>query len=257
MRILFHGLLLILSLLALGACSDMPYRGASFHPDTYQVRRGETLYSIAWKFGLNYHSLARWNGIAPPYTIYPGQRLRMNPPPGSRPLVAQRAMPAQTRPAVPQRRVAASTQPNNTLPPVRSSPSLASTRAARHMTWIWPAQGTVCAGFSRGPTGNQGIDICGRAGEPVVAAIGGQVVYSGDGLPSYGNLLIIQHNTSIITAYAHNRKLLVHEGQLVKQGQKIAIMGLTGTGVTKPTLHFEIRIDGNPVNPMRYLPGKK
>ncbi|APZ43438.1 peptidoglycan DD-metalloendopeptidase family protein [Acidihalobacter ferrooxydans] len=247
MRTWRNSLLCALCALGLAGCGTLPYTGARFDPGYYEVKPGETLYSIAWRFDLNYRSLARWNDISAPYTIYPGQRLRMNPPSG-RTATAVRTPHSQPRAPAPRVQTAQRhTAPRK--PAATSQPPVAS-----GMHWIWPARGVLSAGFSKGPGGNQGIDISGKLGEPIVAALSGQVVYSGDGLPSYGNLLIIQHNSRYLTAYAHNRKLLVHEGDVVKQGQEIATMGRSGTDVTKPTLHFEIRVDGEPVNPLRYLP---
>lgn len=238
-------LLMTVLALWLAGCSTLPYSGARFHPDSYQVRPGETLYSIAWRFDLNYRNLARWNNISPPYTIYPGQRLRMNPLAGQR--YASRSVPAPARHASPQ-----SQRPTPRTQVAKASPSVPP--SARVGRWIWPARGKLIKGYSASAGGNHGIDIAGRLGEPVVAAAGGTVVYSGDGLPSYGNLLIIQQNARYLTAYAHNAKLLVHEGNVVKQGQQIATMGRSGTNIHRPMLHFEIRRDGNPVDPLRYLP---
>ena len=245
---------LVLSV-ALAGCSTLPYSGAGFHPGYYQVHPGETLYSIAWRFDLNYRELAGWNGISAPYTIYPGQRLRMNPPPGARYASTSRhvtAAPAQ-KPKVYAPRV--SSRPVSPKISVHAS-SKASSKVAKGalLHWEWPAKGALGKHFSSGAGGSRGIDITGRLGEPVVAAAAGQVVYSGNGLPSYGKLLIIQHNERYLTAYAHNEKLLVHEGDVVKQGQKIATMGRSGTNIHRPTLHFEIRRDGEPVDPLHYLP---
>lgn len=256
MRVWRNRALLSVLALCLAGCSTLPYSGARFHTGYYEVRPGETLYSIAWRFDLNYRSLASWNGLASPYTIYPGQRLRMNPPFGVRrpPVVAhaappRRAVSGESRRPRPSVRAHAATQEarRGRVVPQPSS-------AARAVHWIWPTRGKISGKFTGGSGGNRGIDITGRLGQPVVAAAGGQVVYSGNGLPSYGKLLIIQHNGRYLTAYAHNAKLLVHEGEVVKQGQEIATMGRSGTNVLRPTLHFEIRLDGDPVDPLRYLP---
>lgn len=252
----YSGLLTVVLGLLLAGCSSVPYSGGTFRSGYHEVRRGETLYSIAWRFGLNYHELARWNDIAPPYTLYPGQELRMNPPPGR--VYASAAPPAAVNPTLTRGayspRRTARPAPARTTPTRGSTPGASTSPGPSSLHWIWPAKGSVTRGFSKGPSGNRGINITGRLGEPVLAAAAGQVVYSGDGLPSYGKLLIIQHNDHYLTAYAHNQKLLVHEGDVVKQGQEIATMGRTGTNVRRPTLHFEIRRDGEPLNPLLYLP---
>lgn len=260
MRAWRNNSVLVALALWLTGCATLPYSGARFHPGYHAVQRGETLYSIAWRFDLNYRNLARWNGLSPPYTIYPGQRLRMSPPSTVRQAstseattssvsVSERSTTSVTKQAVqqPVPRTTAHYQARQ-----RSPESTASTNLALH--WIWPTQGRVIEGFSDKQGGNLGIDIAGRRGQPIIAAIGGQVVYSGDGLPSYGKLLIIQHNEHYLTAYAHNNKLLVHEGDVVRQGQEIATLGRSGTDVQEPMLHFEIRRDGDPVDPMHYLP---
>lgn len=256
MRGWLNSLLPVLLALLLYGCGAVPYSGAQFHPGFYVVKRHEDLYSIAWRFDLNYRDLAQWNGIPAPYRIYPGQLLRMNPPPNGYVNSGPVVEPSQVSPAAntggeTSTRSGPVAQQQASSPVPQSKPPLP---AASHLTWVWPAQGVLSAGFTGGSAGNQGIDISGKLGEPVVAASAGQVVYSGDGLPSYGNLLIIQHNERYLTAYAHNQKLLVHEGDVVKQGQEIATMGRSGTDVPKPMLHFEIRVDGEPVDPLRYLP---
>jgi lipoprotein NlpD len=249
------GLASLMLALALAGCSILPYSGAGFHPGYYQVHPGETLYSIAWRFDLNYRELARWNDISSPYTIYPGQRLRMNPPPGARYVSASRRVAAA--PVREPKVYAPTVSPRPASPKASAhfSPKRSSTVAkGAVLRWEWPAKGTLGKRFSTGTGGSRGIDITGHLGEPVVAAAAGQVVYSGSGLPSYGKLLIIQHNERYLTAYAHNEKLLVHEGEVVRQGQEIATMGRSGTNINRPTLHFEIRRDGEPVDPLHYLP---
>lgn len=196
------------------------------------VRRGDTLYSIAWAAGLDYRRLARWNGISPPYLIRPGETLRLTrPPPDKRP-------PAPTK--------APLTRPPRAAKPAAPQPK----RSVPVKGWAWPAEGKVTAGFAA--TGNKGIDIQGRTGEPVRSAASGRVVYAGSGLRGYGKLIIVKHNENFLSAYAHNRKLLVAEGNQVTRGQAIAEMGRTGTNRVK--LHFEIRRRGTPVDPLRYLP---
>lgn len=196
------------------------------------VRKGDTLYSIAWDAGLDYRALARWNNISPPYVIRPGQRLRLRPGSGGRPAAG-----APSRPAASS---APATQPDSGFsggPPESG--------------WIWPTAGPVIRGFSPGAA-NPGIDIAGEPGQTVKSAADGRVVYSGDGLRGYGQLIIVKHNEMYLSAYAHNRKLLVSEGERVRRGQPIAEMGSTGTDRVK--LHFEIRKQGTAVNPLQYLP---
>jgi lipoprotein NlpD len=210
----------------------------------HQVNRGETLYSIAWRYGLDYRTLARHNGIAPPYTIYPSQRLRLD--------VGQRPAPAPA--AVPS---VASTPPPATVArsenrtPEPAQPARVATPAGA-VDWRWPAPGRILVPFNGNNGLNKGIDIDGNLGQPVLAAAAGEVVYAGSGLRGYGKLLIIKHNQNYLSAYAHNQHLLVQEGDVVKVGQRVADMGSSGTDRVK--LHFEIRRDGTPVDPMRYLP---
>ena len=234
----------------LSGCSGLPFQNTGFHSGYVQVRRGETLYSIAWRFDLNYHELARWNGLVPPYTLTPGQWLKMNPPV----LASRVATPSHTVPVhnvssqgvahpYKQTEVPSATPLQQTnISPLSGAPR-----------FIWPTHGTVLQAYSKT---SQGIEISGKLGQPVVAAAAGQVVYSGSGLPSYGNLVIIKHNGHYLSAYGHNKKLLVKEGDVVKQGQEIALMGESGTDMTRPTLFFEIRVDGNPKNPITYLSEK-
>lgn len=205
------------------------------------VTKGDTLFSIAWRYGQDYKALARSNGIARPYTIYPGQVIHLK---GSR-----TSSPAQTKTASAKPKAETSRSKSATkIRPQSQKPLL----NAAPLKWRWPAKGKVIATFSSRNPLNKGVDIAGKLGESVVAAGSGVVVYAGSGLRGYGNLLIIKHSESFLSAYAHNRRLLVREGQSVKAGQKIAEMGSSGTDRNK--LHFEIRKEGKPVNPMGYLP---
>lgn len=201
---------------------------------TTTVQRGQNLYRIATDNGITLRDLASWNGIPAPYTIYPGQRLRLYPgggkataPPPRRTAVKPRASPA--RPAAPR-----------PAPPVAP------------FAWQWPASGALLARFVAGEPTRQGIDIAGTAGDPVRAAADGVVVYSGSGLVGYGELVIVKHNDQWLTAYGHNRARLVNEGSVVKAGQQIAELGRTGAA--RDMLHFEIRYNGKPVDPLAYLP---
>lgn len=195
------------------------------------VRRGDTLYSIAFDAGLDYRAVARWNGIDPPYVIRPGQKLRLRPPPGDQPVAT-----AARRPAPPDPQPAPQREPT----PYAASPG-----------WQWPAEGEIIRRFST-DSANPGIEIAGQAGQPVKSAADGRVVYSGDGLRGYGKLIIVKHNENFLSAYAHNRKLLVREGDQVRRGQPIAEMGSTDTDRVK--LHFEIRKQGAAVDPLEFLP---
>lgn len=212
---------------------------------SYEVVRGDTLYSIAFRFGLDHRDLASWNNITSPFIIYPGQTLRLGPPAdASRTASAQR--PAPSRPSA-SRETASREQPRSSRP----APSRSSSAPPRSDGWAWPADGDVVKTFSADSDGKQGINISGSEGDPVKAAAAGRVVYSGSGLVGYGNLVIIKHSGDFITAYGYNRELLVSEGEDVRQGQTIARMGTSGG---RPLLHFELRQDGDPVDPQRYLP---
>lgn len=213
-------------------------RGTSHTQHT--VTRGDTLYSIAWRYGYDYKTLASWNRIKSPFTIYPGQVIKLGPAPRSRP---QQAPPGlKKQPAKP---VAAT---RKSTPPVKTASATgAGTGAVR---WQWPARGKLLK--SSTPTAKKGISIAGRAGQKIVAAATGKVVYSGSGLRGYGNLIIIKHNDIYLSAYAHNRDMVVKEGDTVRAGQQISTMGVDGKGA--PTLHFEIRKNGKPIDPLGQLP---
>lgn len=217
--------------------------------DIHSVHKGDTLYSIAWAHGLDFRDVARWNAIAPPYRIYPGQRLSLTPPSGAA-AVARRPT-AERSPARP---APSSRPPPGPAPPAKGTPSAPAPRRAGPLEWRWPAKGLLEARFG-GDGGSKGIDIAGRPGTPIVAASPGKVVYSGGGLRGYGKLIIIKHNNTHLSAYAHNEQLLVQEGEWVDGGQRIAVMGRSGT--TRVKLHFQIRRNGQPVDPLLYLPGNK
>ncbi|MDH0702458.1 peptidoglycan DD-metalloendopeptidase family protein [Pseudomonas toyotomiensis] len=227
----------------------------------YVVQRGDTLYSIAFRFGWDWKALAAHNGLRDPYLIRVGQTIRFdNRPLGSSQPVASTPPPA-TSPAVtqpvPSRPPVAVTAPPATQP---ARPPVANTPATTPVTpvsrsasgWSWPTEGTVISRFSSNGSLNKGIDIAGQLGQPVLAASDGSVVYAGSGLRGYGELIIIKHSDTYVSAYGHNRRLLVREGQQVKAGQSIAEMGSTGADRVK--LHFEIRRQGKPVDPLQYLP---
>ncbi|QSX77042.1 peptidoglycan DD-metalloendopeptidase family protein [Agrilutibacter solisilvae] len=280
-----HYFLLLLAAVSLAACTSTVVRKPAqadrppaARPGTPPppagsvavVKRGDTLYGIAFRNGLDVREVAAWNGIGPPYTIYPGQRLRLSPRAGAR------ATPSTTAGATPRRAVSpgtsagtgprtpaatagspASATPRPTRPPATqgTTPPLPTPPAqpvASNFDWRWPAQGSLLNRFVAGEPTRQGIDIGGESGAPVQAAADGVVVYSGSGLVGYGELIIVKHNDAWLSAYGHNRARLVNEGAIVKAGQQIAVMGRTGA--PREMLHFEIRHNGRPVDPMLYLP---
>ena len=218
----------------------------------YVVQRGDTLYSIAFRFGWDWKTLAARNGIPAPYLIRSGQIIRFGGSPavaqarGHVPVARQTPVVSATAP-VPVRPVQsqAPVKPAPAVTPIISTPRSAA-------GWGWPSRGAVIGRFSSNGSLNKGIDIAGELGEPVLAASDGSVVYAGSGLRGYGELVIIKHSDTYVSAYGHNRRLLVREGQQVKVGQSIAEMGSTGTDRVK--LHFEIRRQGKPVDPLQYLP---
>ena len=204
--------------IVIAACSS---GGTSRHYGYHIVERGDTLYSISWRYGLDANQLARWNGIARPYTIFPGQRLRLGPGGATAKTAVKKSQAAKPKQVA-------------VKPPG---------------DWRWPVKGKLIKKFNQQ---NNGIDIQAKEGTIIKAASAGKVVYAGSGLRGYGNLLIIKHNATYFSAYAHSRRLLVNEGAVVKTGEKIAEVGSTGTD--RSMLHFEIRKDGNPVDPLKYLP---
>jgi len=285
--------------------------------------RGDTLYAIAFRHGLDYRDVAGWNRIEPPYRIFVGQDLRLAAPSAAVPAATTVAVkppqgtsatqhaaavppPDTARPAVPgapanspgmfedvtsaseaapettPSAVAPRAEPARPLapaaadvaihPPAADTPAAPSNAPVRPaapeppqrviddgiavstggVTWRWPGKGSLAATFVAGDQTRQGIDIAGKAGDPVLAAADGEVVYSGNGLLGYGELIIVKHNANFLSAYGHNRKRLVQEGDRVKSGQQIAEMGSTAS--SRDQVHFEIRKNGKPVNPLEYLP---
>ena len=273
---------------------------------SYTVLKGDTLYSIAFRNGVDFRDLAQWNQVAEPYTIWPGQRLRLSPdshsvsaapgrpvapataatpaissgsvaaapvfesvappaPHATPPVVASTAspgVPASTPPtsssAPPVAAASAGIVPVAGIPAPTTAPPVAPvavppapSRAVSGLTWRWPAAGAIARRF-QGTDAIPGIEISGKSGEAVRAAADGVVVYSGNGLVGYGELIIVKHSDSLLSAYGHNRKRLVKEGQHVSAGQPIAEMG--ATGASRNGLEFQIRKDGSPVDPLAYLP---
>lgn len=203
----------------------------------YSVEEGDTLHAISFRTGVPYQNLANWNAISPPYRIYVGDVLNLRA--GA---VPQNRAPAKTAPA-------SSTRPAK--PVLASKPLPEAKLPANVSSWRWPAKGKLTKTFSRDKA-QYGIEIKGNRASAVVSAAPGQVVYVGSGIKGYGELVIVKHSARYISAYAYNDRILVKEGDQVKAGQQLANMGSTGTRGVK--LHFEIRKDGEPVNPLRYLP---
>jgi lipoprotein NlpD len=196
--------------------------------DHYVVQPGDTIYSIAFRYDIDQRDLRAWNRIDGSALIFAGQRLRLTPPEGGG--TASGSSTATTRPSSTSRKA----------------------QVPQQVGWQWPTEGAVIAGYGKSAKTRSGIDIGGKRGQPVRAASAGRVVYAGDGLPGYGHLLIVKHNNDFLSAYGHNDRLLAKDGDQVAVGQKIASMG-EGPG-RRPQLHFEIRLRGEPVNPLSYLP---
>lgn len=262
--------LVLCSLLACGSNPPAPIedrynRATSSSSATgYQVQRGDTLYSIAFRYGMDYRKVAAANNIPAPYTIYPGQKLTLReapvpvPPPAPRPRPSTVTKPAPAPKAPPAGTTVAVSRAITNPPAVTKSSSTTVTKSTPNATytgstvssWRWPASGRVTRGYSSSV--HKGIDIAGKRGDPIVAVAAGRVVYSGTGIVGFGELLIVKHNELYLSAYGHNDRLLVAEGDTVGAGQKIAEKGSSGTDTVK--LHFEIRKEGKPIDPMRLLP---
>ena len=266
---------------------------AEQRPESYTVKRGDTLYSIALDNGLDYRDVAAWNNITDPAAIKAGMVLRMRPPgpaltaqpEAGAPVQGVQVQPATVPGAVEARSIGADPrtavaprasgdlktgpkamklpyseenlamllrQSPPTQAPEPVSPQPSAEDGQDTVAWMWPATGRVLAGFSEAT--NKGVDILGKIGDPVFASASGRVVYSGVGLRGYGKLVIIKHNQTYLSAYAHNSNLLVKEGQNVERGQKIAEIGTTDSSQAK--LHFEIRRLGKPIDPLRLLPDR-
>lgn len=251
----------------LGGCSSgwqapLEVRGASPQPQeqeqeqkplsgkTYKVEKGDTLFAIAWRAGKDFRQLASWNRIRAPHTIYPGQTLRLTPPPATSKKKTTKAAPPKKTTA--KTSVKQSSKPTAKTVTGKQEPQ-AQTSGRLH--WAWPTQGRVASTFSTKEQTRQGIKIAGKDGQAITAAEKGKIVYSGSGLIGYGRLIIIKHNDNYLSAYGHNRQLLVKEGDQVAKGDRIAEMGRSNDG--KPMLHFEIRRVGKPVDPLPLLPQRK
>ncbi|GGY69330.1 peptidoglycan-binding protein LysM [Cellvibrio zantedeschiae] len=214
------------------------------------MAKGETLFSIAWRYGVDLKKLAEFNGIKSPYTIYPSQQIKLD-------IRASNGRASQSNGVGDVSKYPATKNPSG-----RSKNGTAVSRLSSNSDnlqsspkWQWPVPGKPIALFQGDSGLNKGIDLSGKLGEPVLAAASGRVVYAGSGLSGYGKLLIIKHNETFLSAYAHNDEISVKEGDLVKAGQRIADMGSSGTDRVK--LHFEIRSEGSPVDPLKYLPKRQ
>ena len=227
---------------------------------SYVVKRGDTLYSIALDHGQDYRELAAWNRLEDINLIKVGQVLRVLPPEATQAAPVAMATAPEVKPlnATPLPPVAARTESasdgkSDAKPDGRSDSRVeARPSDGGAIQWAWPSSGPMIEGFQEGK--NKGVDLSGKAGDPVAAAAEGKVVYAGSGLRGYGNLVIIKHNADFLSAYAHNSKLLVKEGESVKRGQRIAEMGSSDADRVK--LHFEVRRRGTPVDPQKFLPDR-
>ena len=235
---------------------------------SYYVRKGDTLYAIAFSYGLDPMDVARKNGIASPYTIYPGQKIQLKSATGSQTRDASSGVKISTlkTPGAvttktvesPKSVTSPKTQPTKKAPVTAStsskSASSSTVKKADPKSWKWPTEGRVLRGFVAGDPARNGLDITGKEGQAINVSSAGEVVYSGNGLIGYGELIIVKHSEKMLSAYAHNRVRLVKEGDQVWAGQKIAEMGRNSRD--EQLLHFEIRSVGKPVNPLNYLPKK-
>jgi lipoprotein NlpD len=252
---------------ASGEAAKAPLPGSenAGKPGYYTVRQGDTLIRVGLETGQNWRDIAKWNNVDNPNVIEVGQVLRVAPPAADLTIAAAKPV----APSKVEARPLGAALPASAASGVAAAPSAPASAAStpsvgqivaplpspareadEELSWAWPANGSVVSGFDEGR--NKGLAIAGKAGDPVVAAADGRVVYAGSGLRGYGNLVIIKHNNTYLTAYAHNQTLLVKEDQAVKRGQKIAEMG--SSDAERVQLHFEIRKQGKPVDPAKLLP---
>lgn len=239
--------------------SSSAYRDAQISGDSYRVRPGDTLYGIAWRAGADYKDLAAWNNIPAPYTIFVGQRLRLT---AAGTATAKQQAKATSSAATASRQPAAGGSASKTRVSASDSSGAKAAdqgklsgakgpSASRDLSWRWPTEGRLAGTYSPQDPSRKGIKISGARGQPVRAAEAGEVVYSGSGLVGYGELIILKHANDYLSAYGHNARRLVREGERVERGATIAEMGMAGG---KPQLHFEIRRSGKPVDPLALLP---
>ncbi len=247
----------VLVLLAAG-CAPLPVaddgpqaavdHSAAAGATLYRVRTGDTLSAIAARYGLDYRTLARWNGLDDPDRIYPGQRLFLAPRVPNAPNPERPAQPAST--PRPQAALAVVPVPRS-KPPTPKPPATSPTASQPVQGWLWPTVGDLVGVFRPAEPGGKGIQIKGQLGQAVRAARGGRVVYSGSGLPGYGRLIIIKHSGTLLSAYGYLGRIHVEEGEQVQSGQTIAELGINNEN--QPVLHFEVRRDGKPIDPMGFL----
>lgn len=281
----FNVTLLLLTLFLLHGCagrtapapvvllnSQVTDGSEEFTQDTYKVQRGDTLFAVAWYTGNDYRDLAKYNNLSAPYTIFPDQILKITPPPNT---ATTRIEPKsktkrstdptslnKSKRVVDRKKTEAYRETEKVVQPQKvttvknSSQSVKKTAPTsfpdKVKQWVWPANGKLVGTFSKAESGNKGIDIAGAKGSNVVAAADGKVVYSGNALRGYGNLVIIKHTDTFLSAYAYNDTIVVKEREWVSAGQKIATMGNSGTDSVK--LHFEVRYRGKSLDPQKYLP---
>ncbi len=217
-------------ILSLTACVNLG-KPRQFDSWTYLVKPTDTLYSVAWRYDIDFKSLAAWNQIKAPYLIFPGQYIRLKKPNG---FIKNKTNSRGSSVVLPKQK--------KPLKKINNQP----------LKWMLPVKGRLLNKFSFNDINKRGINIASDTKKPVVAVLSGKVVYSGNGLEGYKNLIIIKHNETYLSAYAQNKNLLVKEGDVVKKGKKIADMGIDNEHGF--LLHFQIRKNGKPVNPMRYLP---
>ena len=280
-RYCLNAFVILIALFFLSACMSTSRQAPvssripppSIKSSQHMVSAGETLYSIAWRYDLDYKSLARANGISPAYNIYPGQAIYLNDKigAGSQPTNAlsranvnssstsrAKKTPTSELSSSDSRTIASKqkivrTRAEKKVTNIKTSPS--STEKRGPLVWRWPAAGIVTTNFNTHKSLSKGIDIGGKTGDSVNAAASGKVVYAGSGLRGYGKLIIIKHSEIDLSAYAHNHRLKVSEGDIVNVGQRIADIGSTGVGTkATPRLHFQIRRDGKPIDPLPLLP---
>lgn len=231
----------------LSGCASTPASRKA--PQTYTVKRGDTLYSIASRYGLDYRDVARWNGIGRGYVIQPGQKLKLQPPGRASGQPARSSSAGKASSGVGKKQSAG----GGTTKKAGGSPLKPAAPPGPPMKWQWPVTGGTPTLTSR-PNGGYGLTISGKLGDEVRAAESGRVVYTGSGLLGYGQLVIVKHNDTYLSAYGHTQAVAVREGDQVRAGQRIATMGTGPQGA--PMLYFEIRINGNPSNPLPLLPAR-
>jgi lipoprotein NlpD len=252
---LIEKVLVIAMVVLLTACSHQPNKvsiidrssgAGTATGSSYSIKRGDTLYAIAWRYGVSYQQLASYNKIAPPYLIRIGQKIR----------IPSKSYRASRKNSSTTAKTTRSTRQSTSKKEVVSKANVSSGVPKKNTeSWRWPTTGIVEEGYTTTGKVHKGIDIGGKYGQAIYAAKSGKVVYAGAGLKAYGLLIIIKHDERFLSAYAFNSKVLVAEGNQVRAGDKIAEMGKKESKHTH--LHFEIRLDGKPQNPKRYLPALK